>query len=45
MVVHNTHDKWSLMHLDLDRFKDTMVFGSMASNEEISRMEKDFATP
>ncbi|MCC5878036.1 MAG: hypothetical protein JJU11_17600 [Candidatus Sumerlaeia bacterium] len=45
VVVHNTHDKWSLMHLDLDRFKDTMVFGSMATPEDIARMEKDFATP
>lgn len=45
VVVHNTHDKWSLMHLDLDRFKDTLVFGSMASSEDIARMERDFATP
>lgn len=44
VVVHNTHDKWSLMHLDLNRFKETMIFGDMCSDEEIRRMEKDFTT-
>lgn len=44
VVVHNTHDKWSLMHQDLNRFKETIVFGDMCSDEEIRRMEKDFAS-
>lgn len=42
VVAHSTHDKWSLMHLDLNRFKDTTHFGDLVGIEIQRRMEMDF---
>ncbi len=44
VVAHHTHEKWSLMHLDLDRFKDSIEFHGMADVDLIRQMENDFAT-
>lgn len=38
VVAHQTHEKWSLMHLDLDRFRDSLKLGEVASADEISRI-------
>lgn len=43
VVAHNTHDSWSLMHLDLNRFKDTIVFGNIVGQDVIRQMERDLA--
>jgi len=43
VVAHKTHEKWTLMHLDLNRFKDTLQFGEIVSATVISGMERDFA--
>jgi hypothetical protein len=42
VVAHNTHDEWSLMHLDLNRFKDNIAFGNIVPQDTIRAMEKDF---
>lgn len=41
VVAHNTHDQWSLMHLDLNRFKDCIAFGNIANGEVLRKMERD----
>lgn len=43
VVAHNTHEKWSLMHLDLNRFTDSIVFGEIVGQDVIGKMEKDFS--
>jgi hypothetical protein len=43
VVAHNTHDEWTLMHLDLNRFRDSVVFGNVVGNETIRQMERDFS--
>ncbi len=45
VVAHNTHDKWSLMHLDLNRFKDSLTFGDIVAPGVLAKMEKDFSAP
>ena len=41
VVAHHTHEKWSLMHLDLNRFKDSVVWGEMVAEDQLQKMEKD----
>lgn len=41
VVAHHTHEKWSLMHLDLNRFKDSIVWSDMVTDEKLQAMEKD----
>ncbi|MCC6546893.1 hypothetical protein IT570_06960 [Candidatus Sumerlaeota bacterium] len=43
VVAHKTHEKWTLMHLDLNRFKETLQFGEVVGQGIISEMERDFA--
>ncbi|CAN5346886.1 hypothetical protein BH09SUM1_BH09SUM1_32340 [soil metagenome] len=43
VVAHNTHEKWSLMHLDLNRFKETMNIGEMVSQDTLKSMDRDFS--
>ncbi len=44
VVAHSTHDRWSLLHLDLDRFKDSLTFHGMVDAPLLKKMEKDFAS-
>lgn len=44
VVAHHTHDKWALMHLDLDRFKDSMSFHEIVGDDVITKMQRDFTT-
>jgi hypothetical protein len=41
VVAHRTHEKWSLMHLDLRRFASTMQYGNMASPEEMRLIDAE----
>lgn len=41
VVAHKTHENWALMHLDLNRFKDTVTYGQMLSGDEIREVELD----
>ncbi len=43
VVAHNTHDRWALMHLDLDKFKDSTTFHDIVDNNTLRKMERDFA--
>ncbi len=43
VVAHNTHDEWTLMHLDLDRFKDSMEYGDVINHKTLQQMERQFA--
>lgn len=43
VVVHQTHGKWTLMHLDLNRFKDTIVLGDLCDEVTLRAIEKDCA--
>ncbi len=42
VVAHKTHGKWALMHLELDRFQNSMRFGKVLGRDEMREMEKDF---
>jgi hypothetical protein len=42
VVAHHTHERWALMHLDLGRFRETMVFGDIVGPDVLAQMEKDF---
>lgn len=42
VVAHHTHEKWALMHLDLNRFKDTLVTGEVLPPDTLRQMEQDF---
>jgi len=39
VVTHNTNGTWTLMHLDLKRFADTLEYGIMLSQKEIEEIE------
>ncbi len=43
IVAHDTHNKWTLMHLDLGRFKDSITFGDMADEATLSKIQEDFS--
>jgi hypothetical protein len=43
IVAHNTHREWSLMHLDLSRFKDAMEFGDLLEPGQLSEIEASLA--
>lgn len=43
IVAHNTHKEWSLMHLDLERFKDSMEFGDLLPGHKILEIERSIA--
>ena len=44
IVAHNTNKVWALMHLDLNRFKDSLEYGDVLSYEELSEIEHSLAT-
>lgn len=39
VVAHHTHDRWSLMHLDLRRFGNSIQTGNMLGPEELRQVE------
>lgn len=43
VVAHHTHEKWALMHLDLKRFKDTLVWGEMVGDDAVAEIHRDVA--
>ncbi len=44
VVAHNTHKHWSLMHLDLDRFKETMIVSPEPDQDAIEQILSELAT-
>lgn len=44
IVAHSTLGKWSLMHLDLERFKDSLELGEMAEDHEIRAIERSLSS-
>lgn len=43
VVAHHTHERWALMHLDLNRFKESVTWGDILAPDALAKMEKDFA--
>ncbi len=43
IVAHDTNREWSLMHLDLSRFKDAIEYGELLSEEELDEIEQSLA--
>ncbi|MEQ8820230.1 MAG: hypothetical protein RLY93_08290 [Sumerlaeia bacterium] len=43
VVAHHTHDKWSLMHLDLNRFRDSMVVGEVVDQSTQNQIASDIS--
>ncbi len=41
IVAHNTHKTWSLMHLDLKRFKGSLKYGKLIDSETIRKIEEE----
>ncbi len=41
IVAHNTHKTWSLMHLDLKRFKGSLKYGELIDSETIRKIEEE----
>jgi len=39
VVAHNTNREWALMHLDLDRFKDSMEHGELLEGDRLKEVE------
>lgn len=44
VVAHNTHDRWTLMHLDLNRFKESMVVDPKPDDEIIASITQSLNT-
>ncbi len=43
IVAHNTHKTWSLMHLDLKRFKGSLEYGELIDSETIRKIEEELS--
>lgn len=43
IVAHDTHKEWSLMHLDLGRFRDSIEYGELLSGSELQEIENSLA--
>ena len=43
VLAHNTNGKWSLMHLDLERFKGNVKYGKMTPQDKMDEIEKQIA--
>ncbi|MGI8906663.1 MAG: hypothetical protein ACR2IE_09260 [Candidatus Sumerlaeaceae bacterium] len=39
IVAHDTHKEWSLMHLDLGRFKDSVEYGELMTGNQLQEIE------
>ena len=44
IVAHNTNRDWSLMHLSLARFKDSLEYGELLAPEKLSEIEQSLAS-
>ncbi|MBI3737286.1 hypothetical protein HY256_12340 [Candidatus Sumerlaeota bacterium] len=44
VVAHNTHRRWSLMHLDLNRFKESMIADSDPDPHLVEEIMRDLST-
>ncbi|MCB2156393.1 hypothetical protein KQI84_16080 [bacterium] len=44
VVAHNTHQHWALMHLDLNRFRDSLVIGDAVDEETYAQIAEDIAS-
>lgn len=44
IVAHNTNKVWALMHLDLNRFRDSLEYGEVLSYEQLSEIEQSLAS-
>jgi len=40
IVAHNTHKNWTLMHMNLGRFGDSLEYGDLCSPEEIREINQ-----
>lgn len=43
IVAHDTNREWSLMHLDLSRFKDSIEYGELLDPEKLQEIEASLA--
>jgi hypothetical protein len=43
IVAHDTNREWSLMHLDLSRFKDSIEYGELLDPEKLSEIEQSLS--
>jgi hypothetical protein len=41
ILAHTTHKTWSLMHLDLNRFRGSLKYGELLDPEEIRKIEEE----
>ncbi|GEM_PF-2438248 len=44
ILAHRTHAQWSLMHLDLDRFKDSLDYGEILNSDDIAAIQREILT-
>jgi hypothetical protein len=44
VVAHNTHNQWTLMHLDLNRFKESMVVDPQPDDKLIQSIRESLNT-
>jgi hypothetical protein len=40
LLAHQTHGDWSIMHMDLERFENSLQYGTLMSEDEIKTMDK-----
>lgn len=43
IVAHDTHKEWSLMHLDLGRFRDSVEYGELLTGNQLQEIENSLA--
>jgi hypothetical protein len=43
ILAHDTNREWSLIHMDLSRFKDAIEYGELLSEEELEEIEQSLA--
>jgi hypothetical protein len=41
VVAHDTNGHWTLMHLDLSRFRDKVTRGDLLTDDELCAVEND----
>ncbi len=44
VIAHNTNDTWALMHLDLRRFKESLVLGELVTPETMKQIRADLGS-
>jgi hypothetical protein len=43
ILAHDTNREWSLIHMDISRFKDAIEYGELLSEEELEEIEQSLA--